>query len=326
MNLLSRILALFQRRQPTPQEAPVGPLPETAVIPLAGARPGERTLRRGMSGPDVEWLQAKIGEAPDGIFGRVTEAAVVAWQIDNGLMADGVVGPATWRKLNAARVTAPPVFQRPGLTAEQHDDVGVWMDMLRDGGLAPKDIDDWASVLAAETAGKITTPEHRAAFLANGWIETAGLTRLIENLYYTTPAAMMRAWKSRFPTVESTRPFLRNPDGLAERVYGGRMGNGPAGSGDATRAIGRGFFMLTGMDNYRRQAAILGMSVDALIEALKQRETAVRSAVLYWEKRGCARIFDEGGLSALRISIQGGDRHLEEVTEVYQRVLAAARS
>ena len=36
----------------------------------------------------------------DGIFGTKTEEAVEAFQADNGLVVDGVVGSKTWGKLN----------------------------------------------------------------------------------------------------------------------------------------------------------------------------------------------------------------------------------
>ena len=39
---------------------------------------------------------------PDGTFGPKTEAAVVAFQQDNGLTSDGIVGPETASALNAA--------------------------------------------------------------------------------------------------------------------------------------------------------------------------------------------------------------------------------
>ena len=32
----------------------------------------------------------------DGIFGPLTRSAVVKFQIDNGLVPDGIVGPRTW--------------------------------------------------------------------------------------------------------------------------------------------------------------------------------------------------------------------------------------
>lgn len=57
-------------------------------------------LRRGSRGPDVvAWQQvlqaAHYPVMDDGVFGDDTLAATVAWQEENGLKADGIVGPVT---------------------------------------------------------------------------------------------------------------------------------------------------------------------------------------------------------------------------------------
>lgn len=58
-----------------------------------------------MRGDDVLKLQQILSKknyslgAIDGIFGRLTEAAVTNFQIDNGIDADGKVGPQTWNYL-----------------------------------------------------------------------------------------------------------------------------------------------------------------------------------------------------------------------------------
>jgi len=63
----------------------------------ASANPGGRkTLKKGSKGPDVVYLQGKIGTAADGDFGPKTHAAVLAFQTSKGLVADGIVGPKTW--------------------------------------------------------------------------------------------------------------------------------------------------------------------------------------------------------------------------------------
>ncbi len=54
--------------------------------------------------PQVEVLQkgllkAGYPVATDGLFGKGTEKVVKAFQQDNGLTADGIAGPATWRAL-----------------------------------------------------------------------------------------------------------------------------------------------------------------------------------------------------------------------------------
>ena len=58
-----------------------------------------RTLSKGMSGDDVKTLQRALGCVVDGAFGRLTEGAVIGFQALNGLVADGIVGKATWRAL-----------------------------------------------------------------------------------------------------------------------------------------------------------------------------------------------------------------------------------
>jgi hypothetical protein len=53
-------------------------------------------LKKGTRGNEVKELQEFLGIGADGIFGKGTEAAVKRWQSDNDLVADGIVGPATW--------------------------------------------------------------------------------------------------------------------------------------------------------------------------------------------------------------------------------------
>lgn len=57
------------------------------------------TLRKGARGADVRRLQNIIGVNVDGVFGDETREAVAAWQSKRKLIADGVVGPQTWRAL-----------------------------------------------------------------------------------------------------------------------------------------------------------------------------------------------------------------------------------
>ena len=62
------------------------------------------TVRQGDTGPDVSRLQELLkslgvyqGRA-DGSFGPKTRAYVMQFQQAEGLTADGVAGPKTWRK------------------------------------------------------------------------------------------------------------------------------------------------------------------------------------------------------------------------------------
>lgn len=63
------------------------------------------TLSFGSSGVSVKVLQRVLlsngyGVRVDGVFGALTESAVKAFQNRRNLLADGVVGPKTWRKLS----------------------------------------------------------------------------------------------------------------------------------------------------------------------------------------------------------------------------------
>lgn len=71
----------------------------------AGTAPAAKAvLRRGDRGPAVAYLQESLRKAGfpiaiDGDFGPSTELAVRLLQSREGLLADAIVGPATWAKL-----------------------------------------------------------------------------------------------------------------------------------------------------------------------------------------------------------------------------------
>lgn len=71
---------------------------------VASAEP-HRTISWGARGSDVRDAQRRLRDwgyykgAVDGVFGAKMSAAVKSFQRKNGLRADGVVGPATWRAL-----------------------------------------------------------------------------------------------------------------------------------------------------------------------------------------------------------------------------------
>ena len=58
-----------------------------------------RTLRKGSKGDDVAAMQKALGISSDGDFGFGTQTALKKWQKMNGLVADGIAGPATQAKL-----------------------------------------------------------------------------------------------------------------------------------------------------------------------------------------------------------------------------------
>jgi len=70
---------------------------------VSGADPVLRVEDRGEAVTKLQnaLLRAGFGVTPDGHFGDFTKSAVIAFQEQNGLTPDGVVGPGTWALLNA---------------------------------------------------------------------------------------------------------------------------------------------------------------------------------------------------------------------------------
>ena len=61
-------------------------------------------LKRGSIGDDVKLLQKILKLVVDGDFGPATELAVMRFQGQHSLKKDGIVGPATWEKLETLEV------------------------------------------------------------------------------------------------------------------------------------------------------------------------------------------------------------------------------
>ena len=89
------------RRTPTPAPSAGSMFLVTADPSLPTPTPTEPMLRNGATGGEVEKLQSRLKELGfyngevDGQFGNGTKNAVILFQSQHGLEADGIVGPAT---------------------------------------------------------------------------------------------------------------------------------------------------------------------------------------------------------------------------------------
>ena len=201
-------------------------------------------LKVGSKGEDVKKLQSKLGLGSDGIFGRGTEESVKAFQLKNGLTPDGIVGEQTWQKIMGQAV----------LITEPAKPSQVTQPVVSVGGLKLENlkghIPDNVITQIPETAAKfgIDTPLKLAHFLAQCGHESGGFKLTQENLNYSAQG-LKNIFPKYFPG-NLSESYARNPQKIASKVYGGRMGNGPESTGEGFKFRGRGYIQLTGKDNY----------------------------------------------------------------------------
>ncbi len=145
-----------------------------------------------------------------------------------------------------------------------------------------------------------------AEFLAQTAHESMGFTVLEEGLNYTAER-LMAVWPRRFPDMTSALPYARNPEALANKVYGGRNGNTEPGDGYKYR--GRGLIQTTGRANYAKVEEATGLPVVEFPDLLLEPVNAARSAGAYWRDNGLDAVDD---FETLTRRINGGTHGLAD--------------
>lgn len=138
-------------------------------------------------------------------------------------------------------------------------------------------------------------------FLGQILHESAMLERLEESLSYTAER-ICQVWPSRFPTLADARPYARSPEVLANRVYGGRLGN--TEPGDGWRYRGRGVLQVTGRANYLTVGRTIGMSLVGSPDMLAKPSVALRASLAWWN--GTIPDAAIGNIKRVRRLVNGG--------------------
>ena len=106
--------------------------------------------------------------------------------------------------------------------------------------------------------------------------ETGDFRVQIENMSYGSAERISAIWRREFPTPESAAAYVNNPEALANRIYGKRLGN--TEEGDGFRYRGRGMVSLTGRANYRKYGQIIGVDLEAQPDLMLKPEIGARVA------------------------------------------------
>jgi putative chitinase len=148
---------------------------------------------------------------------------------------------------------------------------------------------------------QINTPLRLAHFLAQCGHESGGFRLTKENLNYSAKG-LMGIFKKYFPTEALAKQYERKPEKIANKVYGGRMGNGPEASGEGAKFCGRGYIQLTGKDNYTAFSKSINEDMTVNPQAVADKY-ALLSAAWFFNKNGLHKMADGGATDAVVTSI-----------------------
>lgn len=179
------------------------------------------------------------------------------------------------------------------------------------------------ALINAMNEGGITDVKSQAALMATVDNETGGFRRNEENLNYSAKR-LREVFPKYYKTDADAERDARNPEAIANRVYGGRMGNNSPGDGYKYR--GRGDIQLTGKDQYATMGKRLGLDLVNNPDLALDPEIASKIAVEFWKMSGADRAAASGDTDKARRIVNGGNIGLEHTREKYKEYLPQAQA
>jgi len=259
---------------------------------------GHACLRRGAGGNDVRLLQKALatrGFDPgdvDGQFGAATEAAVLAFQCSEGLLADAMVGPRTSAALG-----------------------------LREGGTLPSA----TSGVSVEIASRLLPSAPLDQLRANLPLLLAALDKrgVGDRTMVLLALATVRAeGDTLLPPIEVTSRLNTSPGGRSFDRYDHRKDLGNLGAPDGASFVGRGYVQLRGRAAYRRYGPRLWIPCDLeqSPELACTTEVAADLLALFIVDREAElrRALFEGCLPTARRLINGGSHRVDQFANALQ--------
>ena len=160
-----------------------------------------------------------------------------------------------------------------------------------------------------DTAAKfnITTNLRLAHFLAQCAHESGNFKAVSENLNYSKDG-LMKIFPKYFPG-NFAESYARQPEKIASRVYGGRMGNGDEATKEGFKFRGRGYIQLTGKNNYTNFTKFIGEDCVANPD-LVATKYPLASAAFFFNSNNlwavCDKGADDAAVTAVTKRVNGG--------------------
>ena len=184
-----------------------------------------------------------------------------------------------------------------------------------------KEVEAWHKAMVAVLPKyKIDTPQRIAGFLAQCGHESNNFSVLEENLFYKAETLEKLFSKYFSKAGRNSADYAKQPEKIANIIYGSRMGNNQPG--DGYRFRGRGVIQLTGRENYTNFGKAINKSAEDVSSYITSKEGAIESACWYWNSRNINKAADANDIVAMTKLINGGTIGLEDRKKHFEHALA----
>lgn len=176
----------------------------------------------------------------------------------------------------------------------------------------------------------MVTIEQQASWIGQCGHECGNFKIMEENLNYRAatllkqfPLTPKRAWGF---TPESAAAYEKQPQKIANRIYGNRMGNRDEASGDGWRFRGRGFIQLTGSSGYFHAGKALGIDFWADPDMVATPQYAALTAGWFWNTQKLNQYADSGDYKTMTKKINGGFIGLDDRIHHIEKAIRILKS
>lgn len=159
---------------------------------------------------------------------------------------------------------------------------------------------------------KIDSSLRLAHFLSQCAHESGSFKITKENLNYSAEG-LLKTFPKYFKDLDTAKQFARKPDAIADKVYGGRMGNTAPNHGSMYK--GRGYIQLTGFVNYSAFDKVVEDDIVANPDLVATKYPML-SAAWFWDNRKLNAVADTGStdevVTKITKIVNGGTIGLED--------------
>ncbi|MBL8573503.1 MAG: hypothetical protein JNM13_07475 [Hyphomicrobiaceae bacterium] len=176
---------------------------------------------------------------------------------------------------------------------------------------------------------EVNTKLRLAHFMAQVMHESGALRIFVESGNYTAKNLGKTwddgNWHKYFPNraacvAMAAQCKIDGGEALFNIVYGKRMGNGPASSGDGWKYRGRGLMQTTGREHYTKFANYFGVDFVGDPDLIFHPDHALKPALAEWKLSKCNDAADQNDIELVTQKINGGQNGIADRRAWFGRI------